>query len=77
MQGTQVWFLIQEDPTCRRATKPVHHNYWAHMPRAHVPQEEKPRRWEAWATQAESSPSSSQLEEAHTAAKTQPKISKF
>ena len=29
MQGTQVWFLVQEDPTCRRATKPVRHNYWA------------------------------------------------
>ena len=66
MQGTQVWFLIQEDPTCCRATKPVHHNYWAHMPRAHVPQEEKPLHWEAWATQAERSPCSSQLEEAHT-----------
>ena len=21
--------LIREDPTCRRATKPGHHNYWA------------------------------------------------
>ena len=29
MQGKQVWALIQEDPTCRGATKPVHHNYWA------------------------------------------------
>ena len=28
MQGTQVWALVQEDPTCRGATKPVHHN-WA------------------------------------------------
>ena len=27
MQGTQVQALVQEDPTCRRATKPVHHNY--------------------------------------------------
>ena len=27
MQGTQVRALVQEDPTCRRATKPVHHNY--------------------------------------------------
>ena len=30
MQGTQVWSLVWEDPTCRRPTKPVRHNYWAH-----------------------------------------------
>ena len=29
MQGTQVQSLVREDPTCCRATKPVHHNYWA------------------------------------------------
>ena len=29
MQGTRVRALAQEDPTCRGATKPVHHNYWA------------------------------------------------
>ena len=29
MRGTRVWSLVQEDPTCRRAIKPVHHNYWA------------------------------------------------
>ena len=27
MQGTRVRALIQEDPTCRGATKPVCHNY--------------------------------------------------
>ena len=27
MQGTQVQILVGEDPTCRRATKPVRHNY--------------------------------------------------
>ena len=32
MQGTQVWSLVLEDPTCRGATKPVCHNYWACMP---------------------------------------------
>ena len=26
-QGTQVRALVQDDPTCRRATKPVQHNY--------------------------------------------------
>ena len=29
MKGTLVRALIQEDPTCRGATKPVRHNYWA------------------------------------------------
>ena len=29
MQGTQVQSLVREAPTCRGATKPVHHNYWA------------------------------------------------
>ena len=27
MQGTRVRSLVWEDPTCRGATKPVHHNY--------------------------------------------------
>ena len=31
MQGTQVWSLVLEDPTCLRATKPMHRNSWAHM----------------------------------------------
>ena len=29
MRGTWVRALVWEDPTCRRATKPVYHNYWA------------------------------------------------
>ena len=29
VQGTQVRALVREDPTCRRATKPVRHNYRA------------------------------------------------
>ena len=29
MQGTPVRALVWEDPTCRGATKPVRHNYWA------------------------------------------------
>ena len=29
MQGTWVQALVWEDPTCRRATKPVCHNYRA------------------------------------------------
>ena len=27
MQGTQVRSLVQEDPTCHGATKPISHNY--------------------------------------------------
>ena len=27
MQGTRVRALVQEDPTCHGATKPMHHNY--------------------------------------------------
>ena len=29
MQGTQVRALVREDPTCRGATKTMHHSYWA------------------------------------------------
>ena len=53
MQGTRIRALVQEDPTCRGATKPVHHNYWAwalepasHNYWAHVPQLLKPARLE-------------------------------
>ena len=49
MQGTRVPSLVREDPTCRRATKPVRHNYWvcglepaSHNYWAHVPQLLKP-----------------------------------
>ena len=31
MQGTQVWALVREDPTRLGATKPMRHNYWAHV----------------------------------------------
>ena len=53
MQGTRVWALVQEDPTCRGATKPVCRNYWAgaleptrHNYWARVPQLLKPMRLE-------------------------------
>ena len=52
-QGTRVRALVREDPTCLRATKSVHHNYWActleptsHNYWAHVPQLLKPTRLE-------------------------------
>ena len=72
MQGTQVWSLVQEDPTCRRATKPVCHNYWARMLQLLKPVLLEPvlRNQEATAmrsprTATKSSPRSPQLEEAH------------
>ena len=50
MQGTRVRALVQEDPTCHGATKPVRHNYWAwalepasHNYWAQVPQLLNPR----------------------------------
>ena len=64
MQGTRVRALVQEDPTCCGATKPVSHNYWARVsqllsphattaevraPRARALQQEKPLLWEAHA----------------------------
>ena len=30
MQGTWVQALVQEDPTCCRAARPVCHSYWAY-----------------------------------------------
>ena len=47
IQGTRVRALIWEDPTCRGATKPVSHNYWACASGACAPQWERPRQWEA------------------------------
>ena len=48
--GDRVQALVREDPTCRGATKPVHHNYWAcaleptsHNYWARVPQLLKPQ----------------------------------
>ena len=46
IQGTQVQSLLQEDPTCLRATKPMCHNYWAC-----APQQGKTPQWEAHAPQ--------------------------
>ena len=63
-----------EDSMCCRATKsmphnywagalePTCHNYWAHVPRAPAPQQEKPLQGEACALQPESSPCLLQLE---------------
>ena len=47
-----------------RGTKPVHHSYCTHAPRAHALQHEKPPQSEANTPQLESSPRSQQLEKA-------------
>ena len=62
MQGAWVRSLVQEDPTCWGATKPLCHNYWARALEPHAVQQEKPAQWEAHAPQLESSPCSLQLE---------------
>ena len=47
MQRTRVRALVWEDPTCRGATGPVSHNYWACASGACALQQERPRQWEA------------------------------
>ena len=42
MQGTWVWASVREDLTCHRATKPVCHNYRAHMPHLLKPEHLEP-----------------------------------
>ncbi|KAJ8786159.1 hypothetical protein J1605_006515 [Eschrichtius robustus] len=42
-QGTRVRSLVREDPTCRRATKPVRHYYLSLRSRAREPQLLSPR----------------------------------
>ena len=75
MQGTRVQVLVWEDPTCRRATKPVSHNYWActlqptsHNYWAHVPQLLKTAclpQWEACAPQRRVAPTHRNQRKAH------------
>ena len=73
VQGTRVRALVREDPTCHRATKPVHHNYWARVPQLLKPMHLEPmlRNKRATAmrsphTATKSSPRSPQLEKART-----------
>ena len=49
MQGTWVQALVWEDPTCRGATRPMSHNYWAGAYGACALQQERPaHRNEEW-----------------------------
>ena len=60
----RVWSLLWEDSTCLGVNKPVCHNYWDCMPRAHALQQNKSLQWKAHALQVESGLCSPQLEEA-------------
>ena len=69
MQGTRVRALVWEDPTCRGATEPVRHNYWAHAPQLLKPERlelmlrnKRSHCNEKLAHRNESSPHSPQLE---------------
>ena len=70
MQEKLVWSLVQEDPTCCSATKPMATTTEARVPRAGAPQQGKPRQWEAHAPQT-GNPCSLQPEKARAAVKTQ------
>ena len=89
----RVQSLVQEDPTCPRATEPMHHNYWAcaiesgswdvatkpTRPRARTQQQEKPLKWEDQAQQLDSRLHSPQLEQTlgSNQGPAQPEISKI
>ena len=87
VQGTWIQSLTGEDSTCHRATKPVHHNHWAHNvePASHnhwahmlqilkpAPraQQEKPPQWETCSPQWRVAPARHNYESPHAAMKTQ------
>ena len=63
MQQARVQSPVQEDPTCRRVTKPVHHNYQSPSFGACAPQREVTAT-KHLQLQLESSPQPPRLEEA-------------
>ena len=52
IQRKWVQFLVQEDGTCLRATKPCSKTTEAGAPGAHASQQQEPMRWEAWVAPA-------------------------
>ena len=58
IQETRIRSLVQEEPTCCRATKPTH-SYWSLCAQSPCSETEKPPQ-EAWAPQPETSPLSTQ-----------------
>ena len=85
--------LIREDPSCHRATKPVHHNYWTWAleprncsywalkpmcPRAWAQQQEKPLQGETHASTEEYSPLTATRESSCSSEDgAQPKVKKY
>ena len=59
MQETQVQSLVQEDPTCRRATKPMRYSCWACAP----PEPGNHNSWSPWALEPKKSHCSQKLEQ--------------
>ena len=74
----EVSIPVQEYPMCSGTTKPTCHNYQAHIPTAHAPQE-KPLQRGTGAPQLESSPCWPQLEKILHSNKdpVQPKVNKY
>ena len=75
VQGTQVWSLVWEDPTCHKETKSENHSHWSPCSGACALQEEKPPQWGGHTPQLENSPHSWQLEQCSNEGPVQPKIS--
>ena len=73
MQEARILSLVQKDPTCRRAAKPMHYNCWAC-----ALQQEKPPQQEACTLQLEGSPHTPQLGKVLISDKdlAQPKVNK-
>ena len=78
IQGTRVRAPVWEDRTCRGATGPVSHNYWACASGA-VLRNERPRHWEARAPRWRVAPARRNWRKPshRNEDPTQPKINKF
>ena len=71
MQGTRVRALVWEDPTCRGATRPVSHSYWACASGACAPKQERPHNERPAHRDEEWPPLSATRESPRTETKTQ------
>ena len=71
MQGTWVRALVWEDSTCRGATGPVSHNYWACASGACALQQERPHSERPTHCNEEWPPLATTRESPHTEMKTQ------
>ena len=78
-KGTWVWYLVQEDSTCCRATKPMLHSYWAcattaeaHEPWSPYSATREPTAMGSLHTTTRDSPHSPQLEKGPRAATKSP-----